>query len=391
MNRTEYFKQFECVTGIKVTGFEQELENEIKKLILSNNECLMLYIPLAAGGKIEYMHTNKMIEHAQIDGYKHIMLGRKDLDSGDIHILNIDGVVIEYLNGVYPTDDLQFEGINLECSKVYIDSLIQKNLENNGMYLQFVKNPSVDMIVTAVTNNGLALQYVDNQSEELQLLALDSFKRCSDCFLNYCNDDRADLIRYCIPGNQDYGFVIMSADVFKNLSQKMLEDIISFDGKYIRYVVNPSTRLQVIAVQANPFALKYIVNPSDEVVMAALELNPYSLHYVDHQTSIMIECALDADLLAIEYVKNQTESLQLAVLDRVAKKLADFAKESDYYATLSWYDDEYQNYRDYNKYFVPTLLSQIINPTILVKAKMHEVKKAICIDYFAESPAFSRW
>ena len=52
------------------------------------------------------------------------------------------------------------------------------------------------------------------------------------------------------------------------------------DGLAIRYIQNPSEKLQLAAVKENGSAIEYIKNPSEEVQLAAVKQNRRAIQYI---------------------------------------------------------------------------------------------------------------
>ncbi len=56
----------------------------------------------------------------------------------------------------------------------------------------------------------------------------------------------------------------------------------------LKYIENPSMKVQLYAVNRDAYALNFIKNPSNEIITVAIEQDPYAICYVDHDIDIKI-------------------------------------------------------------------------------------------------------
>jgi hypothetical protein len=73
----------------------------------------------------------------------------------------------------------------------------------------------------------------------------------------------------------------------KNPSEKMQLLAVKSKPNTIRYIINPTTKVKTETVKNNPNCLKYIKNPTNKLIMMALELNGYDL-------SILVNVNIDS-------------------------------------------------------------------------------------------------
>lgn len=140
------------------------------------------------------------------------------------------------------------EGMQLAC------------VEQNGMLLQYIKNPTNLVIETALAESPRAIQYVENPSDELLI----------------------SLVK------QDWAVL----EYIQNPSDEVVYIALEQSGWAVRYIQNPSEALQLTAVRKQYDALQYIVNPSEQVQMAAVESNYLALRYIPNPTMAILKMAV---------------------------------------------------------------------------------------------------
>lgn len=95
-----------------------------------------------------------------------------------------------------------------------------KQVQDNGCYIRYIKEPIEKVKLEAIKQNGYVIQYIENPTKEMQLLAV---------------KDR---------------------------------------GNNIKYIKEPSEEVQLEAVK-DGYAIQYIKNPSERVLQEALRADRY--------------------------------------------------------------------------------------------------------------------
>ena len=116
--------------------------------------------------------------------------------------------------------------------------------------IQYVENPSDDLLISLVKQDWAVLVYIQNPSDEVVRIALDQ------------------------------------------------------SGWAIRYITNPSEELQLRAVETQYDALQYIANPSERVQMAAVKSNYLALRYIQNPTLEILKAAVLQDPQAMRQITN---------------------------------------------------------------------------------------
>ena len=92
-----------------------------------------------------------------------------------------------------------------------------KEVQENGLAIQYIDNPSEEMKLYAIKKNGVAIKYIKNPTEEMKLEAIKQNKNVIEC------------------------------------------------------IDNPSEEIQLIAVKGDPLAILEINNPTDKVIQEAIK------------------------------------------------------------------------------------------------------------------------
>ena len=149
----------------------------------------------------------------------------------------------------------------------------------NGMLLQYIKEPTQKVIETALSQAPRAIQFVENPTEEL----LGALVEKDWAILEYINDPSDSLIRSALAQS----------------------------GWAIRYIANPSEELQLEAVRANYDALQYIKEPSEAVQLQAVQESYLALRYINEPSVAVLEAAVKQDSQAMRQITKLTKDLAL--------------------------------------------------------------------------------
>ena len=127
----------------------------------------------------------------------------------------------------------------------------EKQLEavkENGLTIQYINNPCIEVQLAAVKKNGFAIEYIDNPSKEVQLEAV-----------------------------KKDGFAIKYID---NPSEEIKMTAVETDGYAIGYIDNPSEEMQLEAISQYGCVIDCIVNPSEEMKLEAVKRTIQSLNHI---------------------------------------------------------------------------------------------------------------
>ena len=83
--------------------------------------------------------------------------------------------------------------------------------------------------------------------------------------------------------------------------KKVLRDV-RMEGRYIKWINNPSEAICLAAVKRNGWAIKNINNPSEAVCLAAVKQDGYSLQYINNPSEAVCLAAIKQERHALQYV-----------------------------------------------------------------------------------------
>ncbi len=121
--------------------------------------------------------------------------------------------------------------------------------------IQYIINPSLPVQKAAMEKNPKALQYIEHPPKEIQQLSIDK------------------LIGY-------NGFDLVLAKKISKFDEDMQIKAVTKAPQIIKYIYQPSIKVQLAAVRKNPYAICSIKNPSKEAVDLAVKLNPRVKQYI---------------------------------------------------------------------------------------------------------------
>lgn len=94
-----------------------------------------------------------------------------------------------------------------------------------------------------------------------------------------------------------------------------LESIIDKSGAAIKYVKNPSPKLQIAAIKENPSSLQYIIqhieNPSDEIKLAAVKQDGSAIHWIEDPSPELQMIAVKQNIENLGYITNPAPEVQM--------------------------------------------------------------------------------
>ena len=151
------------------------------------------------------------------------------------------------------------------------EALQLKAVQNNGYAIRLIKNPSEKLKIAAVRQNASVIQFMDDPSERVQYEAV------------HQEGDSLQFIKYpsfFVIGAalRQSGYAVVHAQKYLQKYEKSIQDYfyliaVTQNGLCIRYIDDPSEKVQLAAVRQNAFALQWIANPSAKVILLALSLD----------------------------------------------------------------------------------------------------------------------
>jgi hypothetical protein len=234
-----------------------------------------------------------------------ITLGKHDTDQTQIDQIIADPDNIQYIKD--PSYELQMTAVKQE-----------------GQVIRFIKDPSYELQLAAVNQNGNAIQYIKDPSEEVQLAAVNQNGRA----LQYIKYPSYELQLAAVNQNGN------AIQYIKDPSEEVQLAAVTQYGRALQYIKDPSEELQLAAVNQNGNAIQYIKDPSEELQLAAVNQNAYVIKYIKDPSYELQLAAIKQDAFVIQYIKDPSYELQLAAIKQNAHAIQ-YIKDPSYELQLA--------------------------------------------------------
>ena len=236
-------------------------------------------------------------------------------------------------------------GLTVQYIKNPSEAVQLAAVEQAGYNIRFIKNPSEAVQLAAVNKNGYNIHYIKNPSEAVQIAAVKQngssiqfINNPSESFLNKC---KYEIIKYILLEIKNGKITLVNnpllillqkkvnwpeLDVIKkSLSYKLLAESNDLDDKSeaeqlkaidkswlsIKYIENPSLKLQLAAVAHNSFAILHIRGILDETIIAAIKNEPGIISYCTRLLSKYILDACKEEIIAYLLTGLKTSDLSI--------------------------------------------------------------------------------
>ena len=211
-----------------------------------------------------------------------------EIEEKNLAAVNNNGLVIEYIKN--PSEAVQLAAVKENADAIrYIknpsEAVKLAAVNKDGYAIEYIENPSENVQLAAVKQNGYAIEYIKNPSEAVQLAAVNKY----GCAIQY----------------------------IKNPSEAVRLTAVNKNGYAIQYIDNPSEDLQLLAVKKNGYLIQYIKNPSEAVKLAAVKKDTHAIKYIDNPSEEVKLAAVNKYGYAIEYIANPSEDVKLAAYKQI--------------------------------------------------------------------------
>ncbi|MGL5259142.1 MAG: hypothetical protein ACRC7V_03445 [Lachnospiraceae bacterium] len=162
------------------------------------------------------------------------------------------------------------------------------SVNENGMTIRYIKNPSDEIVKMAIKQNPLCIQFIENVSDEHIRLAL-SYNVAA---IQFIKEPRKSIVEYAIKLDphkmeryqlNDDGYYKKKNHLLKNvdninlLPENEIVSLLEKDGNLLKYIENPNSTMIATAVKKNPLSICWVHNPATEVMRIAVEGDPNSM------------------------------------------------------------------------------------------------------------------
>ena len=84
---------------------------------------------------------------------------------------------------------------------------------------------------------------------------------------------------------------LLEYKIYMAPEEKQLK-VVKNTGYAIKYINNPTKKMQYYAIKKEPFAIEYVDNPSEEMQLLAVKKSPIVIQYIKNPTEKVIEEAI---------------------------------------------------------------------------------------------------
>ena len=186
-------------------------------------------------------------------------------------------------------------------------------VKENGLLLQYMKDPSEAVKLAAVRQNGSAIQYIAHPSDE--------------------------LIIESIYHDNYYGLKYLeNLEEIQNSTAIQIA-IIKDNPRNISLIKDPSEELQLMAVTLNEHAIENIKRPTEAVQILAIEKNKINIVSIKHPSKAASMAAIKQSLLILSIIDKVDADIQNICMKRISEiyNVVILGKNSD---TLEYRSEE---------------------------------------------------
>ena len=195
---------------------------------------------------------------------------------------------------------------------LYVDTIVEEALKH-----QPAVSSSRDVYKEALVRIKILLNsdiVGRNAQIEKDLILTKNSDLCIDYMRNVgSNEDYPEIIQ--LIAVRKYGVYIK---YIKNPTEKVQLVAVPQHEYAISYIIEkgitPSEKVKLAAVNSNGAAIQFIRNPSEEVQLAAVTKNAHAIQYIDNPSEQVQIAIVKQGLWAFEYIENPSEKVQLALI-----------------------------------------------------------------------------
>ena len=254
------------------THWKRLIEVDVMAHRLSNKNRLMDWQKAQLFNQLVYRHEVYKI-------FKDLSLEEQEL------AISLNGLCIQYIKN--PTEAMKLTAVR-----------------SNGMSLRFIENPTEEMCTIAILSEAQSFRYVKNPTREQQLLAIQR----NGCCIRFIKDPDNELLLIAARSNG------MSLKYIKNPSKELQKIALHNNGNAIEFIEDPDEELQLIAVRqggsgmkCNGMAITHVKNPTVKVLKETILKNPAMVRYMSNLSEEMQLFAINAQPWVAQYITGLTE------------------------------------------------------------------------------------
>lgn len=185
--------------------------------------------------------------------------------------------------------------------------------------LEFIINPSEEVIKKALYNYPRSIQYLDNPTEEQQLTSINNDPSTFQ-FINNPSERVIEEALYIRPSNIQY---------IPNPTEKQMIIAVNARAESIKHIKNPPESVQLVAVTQDGLSIQHIQDPSEKVEFAAVKTTSASITHIPNPSEELQLLAVERHYENIRYIEKPTEKVQLAAVEQYGGSIRFFKNPSE--------------------------------------------------------------
>jgi hypothetical protein len=231
------------------------------------------------------------------------------------------------------------------------DDFLKKDVAQNWLALEYVKDQSPELCMAAVKQDGYALKYVKEQTPELCMAAV----KQNGYALQFVKEQTLEL---CMEAVQEDGSALRFV---KEQTPELCMAAVKRSGWVLEFVKDQSPELCMAAVKKSGYALRVVKEQTPELCMTAVKRSGYILRFVKEQTPEICMEAVKQDGWALEFVKEQTPELCVEAVKKTNGRALRFVKEQTPEICLEAIKQDGYGYQyiNFEKFEIPSKISNV--------------------------------
>jgi hypothetical protein len=249
--------------------------------------------------------------------------------------MNAKFLLRKYLNTGEPIPEYQFNKLNPNLRTTYIrkrsieieygqdvrtfevpyisqDTWI-KSLKKNGSNIRYIKNQTSKVQMVAVEEDPRNILDIENPTPEVQMYVVKEHPS----FIKGLKTPTDEVQDYILKNHKEYIFHIDNPnDKIKPLLdlEEYQMSAVKKNGTNIKYIQNPTDKVQIYVLEKNQLYIQYIKNPTPKVQMYIVKVHPSYINSLKNPTDEVQDYILDNHPRLIKDIKNPNEKVKQYLL-----------------------------------------------------------------------------
>lgn len=230
--------------------------------------------------------------------------------------------------------DLQEDGLSIEHVDNPSIEFQLTAIEQNPWAIAHMENPNIQTLLKAIDKNGFTVIFAKKQSQKLQIRAV----KQNPCVIYILNNPTKKVLQYSDAHNENGHLMdvnkIPKYTLLKiiqrcpritnnmiNMNKKLMDELIEEDPFVIDDFVHVSDEIKLLALEKDPHALAAIEEPTFDMVMQCVKRDPSTIAYIDIDSidgdfkNKLFNIIIENDPCNIKFIENPSQEIQFELLN----------------------------------------------------------------------------